>query len=139
MVDSVMNVEPRPIFDRNNPGENFYDFKGFDINPLVSPELQEQARLAKLNEEMQKIQTYKAQSSSIFHKSIQEIFGNIADAFLGIIEDLFYPPVETGIGGVNIGDHIYIAFTRNNRLIYIGILLVLVSIYAITIQTYLQK
>lgn len=134
------NIEPRPLFDRSNPDELFYDFTKIrqDIldNPLASPEYKEQQRLEKLNREIAKIQEYKAQSSNIFHKSLQEIFTEMADAFLGIIEDLFYPPVDVPqTPELNIGDHLYVTFTRKNRLIYIGLLVLLVVFLSYTFRS----
>lgn len=133
------NIEPRPLFDRSNPDELFYDFTKVrqDIldNPLVNPEYKEQQRLEKLNREIAKIQEYKAQSSNIFHKSLQEIFTEMADAFLGIIEDLFYPPVDvTQTPELNIGDQLYVTFTRKNRLIYIGLVVLFVVLLSYTLR-----
>lgn len=133
------NIEPRPLFDRSNPDELFYDFTKVrqDIldNPLVNPEYKEQQRLEKLNREIAKIQEYKAQSANIFHKSLQEIFTEMADAFLGIIEDLFYPPVDvTQTPELNIGDQLYVTFTRKNRLIYIGLVVLFVVLLSYTLR-----
>lgn len=134
------NIEPRPLFDRSNPQELFYDFNKMrqDIlnNPLVSPEYKEQQRLEKLNREIAKIEEYKAQSSNVFHKSLQEIFTEMADAFLGIIEDLFYPPVDIqNTPQLNLGDHLYITFTRKNRLIYIGLVILLAVLVSYTARS----
>ena len=134
------SIEPRPLFDQSNPDERFYDFtkmrEAVLDNPLASPEYKEQQRLEKLNREIAKIQEYKAQSSNIFHKSLQEIFTEMADAFLGIIEDLFYPPVEIqDTPELNIADHLYITFTRKNRLIYIGLVVLFVTLLSYTLRS----
>jgi len=132
----VSDAFPRPVFDRNNDQELFYDFKNFSSSstPQISPELVEQARLAKLNKDIQSIQEYKAQSSNILHKSLQEIFAEMADAFLGIMEDLFSAPA--GFPNTGILDHLFIAFTRKNRLVYVGLMLLVFVLYAFAFQSF---
>lgn len=94
-------------------------------NPVTDPRIKEQQRLEALAEEANLDREIKFEESQLINLSLREIGLKIAESFLGLIDDLTSKPPE----GQPIMGHIINSFTKNNRLTYFGIVLVVIAIF----------
>lgn len=92
-------------------------------NPLINAPYKEFEKLRRLEEIAKLEKEIEESESGIFNLSIQEICTNIADTFIGILLDLFSYSKE--LKNYDIMSHIFSAFTKKNRLIYIGIVIII--------------
>lgn len=99
-----------------------------EIKDLIDSEridvrLKEMLKLELKNKKANERYRNKKEEYEILNLSLHEIFTNIANTIINIIYDLF-----TLTENRNIFNHITLTFTKENRLIYIGIVIIIFSI-----------
>ena len=102
-------------------------------NPLWRPEAirkRHQQRLDELSDKDTSEETNSHESEKILNLSLRTVFENISDTFTGVLTDIFDKPEE-----LSILDHLIKTFTKDDRLVYIGVMIVIVSIFLSLIQT----
>lgn len=81
---------------------------------------EEQARLDELSQEANLKQNIKTSENNIVNQSIPQLFRNMAQTFVDIINELFH--VRTPADVVRV-------FAKDDRLIYVGLLLVFTAVF----------
>lgn len=118
--DVIANiVNPQPILQQPASSK-------INTNPFI-PNQQRELELKVIQRQANEIieDAYKSnKTSSIANLSLKQINKNISDSFLGIVDDIYKKPKD-----INWKDYFPKILEKDQRYAYLGVLLVLISLY----------